>query len=83
MKGDGVVLLHFIVQMINKNVLIVFGEDQLDEFYKLYAETMRRNEMHLESLNEFKLFMNGMRQNLICGVAYSNPNTDVQATERM
>ncbi len=63
---------NVIKNAINKNVLVIFGAEQLDSFYNLYSETMQRNGMHLESLQEFKIFIDSLNQNAICGVAYYN-----------
>ena len=57
---------------IKEGVEIKFGEDQFEPFYKVYQETMKRNDLFLESEGALDSFKNGMNDNsgTICAVAY-------------
>lgn len=53
------------------NVVIKEGEECFDDFYYIYSETMRRNNMYLESKQELYSFFKSLTSdNCYCAVAY-------------
>ncbi|MGZ3899581.1 MAG: peptidoglycan bridge formation glycyltransferase FemA/FemB family protein [Bacteroidia bacterium] len=53
-------------------IKIVYGEQALNDFYKLHVFTMQRSGQHVQTLGYFKNYFNSFPKNTMMSVAYHN-----------
>jgi len=62
-----------VIKNANKQkVVIRFSNELFEDFYTLYCETMKRNNVYIENKNHFYNYLKYLPKNIIIGVCYYN-----------
>ncbi len=62
-----------VIRNAEKNgVVVVYGKNVLNDFYKLYKKTMLRSNMYCEEQSYFADLIDNFENNILCGVAFVN-----------